>query len=260
MNELYRQLIDIVTENGFSDADIRLINKAYDFACEQHKDMKRKNGEEYIVHPLSVAIIVANLNTDVLTVVSALVHEVVDHGSSSFEEIGELFGTEVKDIVESLTKVNRLHLIEYSESASLYLRKVLVALSKDARVIILKLAGRLHNLRTNEGLPPEKQKQKAMETWNVLIPIAHRLGINSVKSELEDLSFKYIKPEIYEEIENELPAPREELNKVLNEMMDDITELLVENDIKFEIKGRVKSVSSLHNKISNCKKWQDIYD
>lgn len=260
MDELYRQLLDIVTENGFSDADIKLINKAYDFACLQHKDMKRKNGEEYIVHPLNVAIIVANLHTDVLTVVSALVHEVVDHGSSSFEEIEELFGTEVKDIVESLTKVNRLHLIEYSESASLYLRKVLVALSKDARVIILKLAGRLHNLRTNEGLPPEKQKQKAMETWNVLIPIAHRLGINSVKSELEDLSFKYIKPEIYEEIENELPAPREELNKVLNEMMDDITELLVENDIKFEIKGRVKSVSSLHNKLSNGKKWKDIYD
>ncbi len=260
MDELYRQLLEIVTDNGFSDADIKLVNKAYDFACKQHKDMKRKNGEEYIVHPLNVAIIVANLNTDVLTIVSALIHEVVDHGSSSFEEIEELFGTEVKDIVESLTKVNRLHLIEYSESASLYLRKVLVALSKDARVIILKLAGRLHNLRTNEGLPPEKQKQKAMETWNVLIPIAHRLGINSVKSELEDLSFKYIKPDTYEEIENELPAPREELNKVLNEMMDDITELLVDNDIKFEIKGRVKSVSSLHNKLSNGKKWKDIYD
>lgn len=260
MDALYRQLIEIVTDNGYSDEDIKLINKAYDFACTQHKDMKRKNGEEYIVHPLNVAIIVANLNTDVLTVVSALVHEVVDHGSSSFSEIEELFGVEVKDIVESLTKVNRLHLIEYSESTSLYLRKVLVALSKDARVIILKLAGRLHNLRTNEGLPPEKQKQKAMETWNVLIPIAHRLGINSVKSELEDLSFKYIKPEIYEEIENELPAPRDELNAVLHEMMDDITELLVENNIKFEIKGRVKSVSSLHNKLSNGKKWKDIYD
>lgn len=260
MNELYKQLLDIVIDNGFSDEDIKLIEKAYDFACNQHQNMKRKNGEEYIVHPLNVAIIAANLNSDVLTIVSALVHEVVDHGSSSFEEIEELFGTEVKDIVESLTKVNRLHLIEYSESASLYLRKVLVALSKDARVIILKLAGRLHNLRTNEGLPPDKQKQKAMETWNVLIPIAHRLGINSVKSELEDLSFKYIKPEIYEEIENGLPAPREELNKVLNEMIDDITELLVDNNIKFEIKGRVKSVSSLHNKLSNGKKWKDIYD
>ena len=95
MDELYRQLLEIVTDNGFSDADIKLVNKAYDFACKQHKDMKRKNGEEYIVHPLNVAIIVANLNTDVLTVVSALIHEVVDHGSSSFEEIEELFGTEV---------------------------------------------------------------------------------------------------------------------------------------------------------------------
>lgn len=160
MKELYNELISIVTDNGYSEEDMKLIDKAYNFALNQHKDMKRKNGEEYMSHPLNVAIIVANLNTDVITVVSALVHEVVDHGSSSFEEIGELFGTDVKDIVESLTKVNRLHLIEYSESASLYLRKVLVALSKDARVIILKLAGRLHNLRTNEGLPPEKQKQK----------------------------------------------------------------------------------------------------
>ncbi len=260
MKELYDQLVSIVTENGYSEKDLKLIDKAYNFALEQHKGMKRKNGEDYISHPLNVAIIVANLNTDVVTVVSALVHESVDHGSSSFEEIEELFGTEVKDIVESLTKVNRLHLIEYSESASLYLRKVLVALSKDARVIILKLAGRLHNLRTNEGLPPEKQKQKAMETWNVLIPIAHRLGINSLKSELEDLSFKYIKPEIYDEIESELPASREELNNVLQEMMAEITDLLVENDIKFEIKGRVKSVSSLHNKLSNGKKWKDIYD
>ena len=176
MEELYQELMSKCISNNYKDEDIQLIEKAYKFALEQHKGMKRKNGEDFIVHPLSVAIIVANLNSDAETVISALVHESIDHGHSSFDEIEELFGEEVKNIVLSLTKVNRLHLLDDSESSSLYLRKVLVALSEDVRVIILKLAGRLHNMRTNEGLSKEKQKQKAQETWNVLIPIAHRLG------------------------------------------------------------------------------------
>ena len=260
MEELYQELMSKCISNNYKDEDIQLIEKAYKFALEQHKGMKRKNGEDFIVHPLSVAIIVANLNSDAETVISALVHESIDHGHSSFDEIEELFGEEVKNIVLSLTKVNRLHLLDDSESSSLYLRKVLVALSEDVRVIILKLADRLHNMRTNEGLSKEKQKQKAQETWNVLIPIAHRLGINQLKSELEDLCFKYLKPETYVEIENELPATRAELNAILNEMIEDISELLRSHGLKFEIKGRVKSVSSLYNKLSNGKKWSEIYD
>ncbi len=260
MEEIFNKLIDTCVDNGYTDEEIELIKKAYSFALNQHEGMKRKNGEEYIIHPLTVASIVAGLNTDAITVISALVHETIDHGSSSFDELGELFGEEVKNIVVSLTKVNRLHLLDSSESSSLYLRKVLVALSEDVRVIILKLAGRVHNLRTNEGLSKEKQKQKALETWNVLIPIAHRLGINQLKSELEDLSFRYLKPDIYEDIEEELPAPREELEDVLAQMQDNIAELMRDNNITFEMKGRVKSVSSLHNKLSNGKKWSDIYD
>lgn len=260
MEELYLELIDRCNENGYTEEELKSIEKAYQFALKQHDGMKRKNGEDYIVHPLSVAIIVANLNTDATTVISALVHETIDHGSSSFEELESLFGSDVKGLVLSLTKVNRLHLLDNSESSSLYLRKVLVALSEDVRVIILKLAGRVHNLRTNEGLSKDKQKQKALETWNVLIPIAHRLGINQLKSELEDLSFRYLKPEIYEEIEAELPATREELNDVLNQMIESISDIIRDNGLKFEIKGRVKSVSSLHNKLSNGKKWSDIYD
>lgn len=260
MKELYEELINACVENGYTSEELELIKKAYNFALEQHAGMKRKNGDDYIVHPLSVALIVASLNTDALTIISALVHETVDHGSSSFEELKELFGEEVKNIVVSLTKVNRLHLLDSSESSSLYLRKVLVALSEDVRVIILKLASRVHDLRTNDGLSKEKQKQKALETWNVLIPIAHRLGINQLKSELEDLSFRYLKPDIYEDIEAELPAPREELEEVLEQMKDEIAEVLRSNNISFEMKARVKSVSSLHNKLANGKKWSDIYD
>lgn len=260
MEEKINTLISLCQDNRYTEKEMERINKAIEFASKEHEGMFRKNGEVYLVHPIEVATIVANLNVDAETVIAALVHETVDHGSSSFDELGELFGDDVKSIVVSLTKVNRLHLLDASESSSLYLRKVLVALSEDVRVIILKLAGRVHNLRTNEGLSKEKRKQKALETWNVLIPIAHRLGINQLKSELEDVSFRYLKPEIYTDIEAELPAPREELESILNEMIEQIVELLRDNNIKFEIKGRVKSVSSLYNKLSNGKKWGDIYD
>lgn len=260
MEELFEQLLEKVNDIGYTEKEIESIKKAYQFALMQHKDMHRKNGDDYIIHPLVVANIVADLNTDSVTVISALVHETIDHGTSSFEEIEELFGEEVKNVVTSLTKVNRLHLLDDSEASSVYLRKVLVALSDDVRVIILKLAGRVHNMRTIEGLPYEKQKQKALETQNVLIPIAHRLGINSIKSELEELCFKFLKSDIYQDIESELPAPRKELEMDLAEMMDDISEMVRAQGINFEIKGRVKSVSSLHNKLSNGKKWSDIYD
>ncbi len=260
MEELYKELLAVASDNGYKANDMELIEKAYQFALKEHKGMRRKNGEDYISHPLNVALIVANLNADATTVISALVHETIDHGHSSFEELEELFGSEVRKIVTSLTKVNRLHLLDDSESSSLYLRKVLVALSEDVRVIILKLAGRLHNMRTYEGLPENKQKQKARETWNVLIPIAHRLGINSIASELENISFRILKPDIYEEIENSLPAPRSELQANIDEMIEEISEALQSNNIKFEISGRVKSVSSLHNKLSTWRGWNDIYD
>ena len=260
MDELWNKVLEKSLENGYKEEEIAKIKEAYAYACKQHAGMKRKHGDDLIVHPLNVALIVTEINSDATTVISALVHETIERGSSSLEELEELFGTDVKNIVASLTKVNRLHLLDDSEHASLYLRKVLVALSEDVRVIILKLAGRLDNMRSNEVLPPDKQRRNALETWNVLIPIAHRLGINYLKSELEDVCFKFLKPDIYEQIENDLPAPRAELNDVLNAMMDDVSELLRANNIKFEIKGRVKSVSSLHNKLSNGKKWSDIYD
>ncbi|HOB25521.1 MAG TPA: RelA/SpoT family protein [Bacilli bacterium] len=260
IKELYLELMDKCDENGYSEAEIDKINKAYEYACEQHKGMVRKNGEEYIVHPLNVALIVASLNVDADTIVSALVHETVDHGSSSFEELGNLFGEDVKNITISLTKVNRLHLIDDSESSSLYLRKVLVALAQDVRVLILKLAGRIHNLRTVDGLDPDLQKQKAKETEAVLIPIAHRLGINSLKAELEDLSFKILRPDIYNQIESELPEPREDLNDLLNATMDEISDLLHSQGLNFEIKCRVKSVSSISNKLSSGHTWNNIYD
>ena len=171
-----------------------------------------------------------------------------------------MFGSDVANIVDNLTKINKLKLSDESESGSNYLRKVLVGLSEDVRVLIIKLADRLHNMRTLSSLPEEKQKQKAVETMNVLIPIAHRLGINSIKSELEDLSLRYSKPEVYQSILDKLNGTREELEKCLNDMLEDISGLLTSHNINFKIKGRVKSVYSIYTKLSTGRKWSDIYD
>lgn len=259
MNTL-EYIIDKYKEIGVSEDKLKVLNQAYLYALKKHEGKKRKSGEDFIEHPLSVAKILSDINSDITTIIAAIMHETISESDSTVEEIESLFGSDVAKIVESLTKINKLKLNDSSESSGLYLRKVLVGLSTDPRVLIIKLADRLHNMRTLSYLPEEKQKQKAMETMNVLIPIAHRLGINSIKSELEDLSLKYSKPEVYESIVEKLDGTREELYKVLNDMLESISEILTSHNIKFTIKGRVKSVYSIYTKLCTGRKWSDIYD
>ncbi len=247
-------------ELGYNKKSLDKIKQAYDYALEKHKGKYRKTGEEFLSHPVSVAKILADINVDDTTIVAALIHETISESDATKEEIEKLFGHDVAVIVDNLTKINKLKLNDNSESSSLYLRKVLVGLSEDARVLIIKLADRLHNMRTLYSLTEEKQKQKAMETMNVLIPIAHRLGINSIKSELEDLCLKYSKPDVYNSILEKLDGTREELNHVLNEMIESVSDILNSAGIKFTIKGRVKSVHSIYTKLSTGRKWNDIYD
>ncbi len=260
MNNALDYLLNKYKELDYSEESLKKIKKAYKFAEAHHKGKKRKSGEDFVMHPIEVAIILSDLNVDDTTIIAALVHETVKESDATLDELQELFGEDVKRIVESLSKINRLKLNDSSESSSIYLRKVLVGLSEDPRVLIIKLADRLHNMRTLSNLPEEKQKQKATETLNVLIPIAHRLGINSIKSELEDLCLKYLKPDVYQGILDKLDGTREELNRVLNEMIESVSEILRSNNIKFTIKGRVKSVHSIYTKLSTGKKWSDIYD
>ena len=177
MNDI-NYILNKYEEEGFSEDKLNKIKEAYQYALDKHKGKKRKDGSDFITHPLSVARILCDIHVDDITITSALVHETISESDSTKEELEKLFGSEVGHIVESLTKINRLKLNDDSESSSLYLRKVLVGLSEDPRVLIIKLADRLHNMRTLDYLPLYKQKQKAMETMNVLIPIAHRLGIN----------------------------------------------------------------------------------
>lgn len=256
----FEELYEEVKDNIQNTEELLKIKEAYQFALDRHKGQKRLTGEDFITHPIKVAYIVNSLSVDAVTIEAALLHEVLNEGKATFEEVQEQFGETVAMIVLSLNKINKLELTDESESSAIYLRKVLVGLATDVRVLFIKLADRLHNMRTNYAINPKKQKQKAYETQAVLIPIAHRLGINSIKSELEDLCLYYTKPDVYQDILDKLNETRDELNDSLNEMKDSITNILTEQGLKFKIKGRVKSVHSIYNKLAKGKKWNEIYD
>ena len=236
------------------------IKRAYEYAFNEHKGMKRLSGDDFITHPLEVTKILMDLNVDDTTIIASLLHEVINNGNTTFEDLKELFGDEVAMIVNSVSKINKLELPDNNEKSVIYLRKILVGLAEDVRVLYIKLADRLHNMRTNWAINPAKQKEKANETMSVLVPIAHRLGINSIKSELENLSLYYLKPDVYNDILEKLNNTVAELDDYLEEMKESIIELLTDAGITFEIKGRVKSVYSIYNKLNNGKEWNKIYD
>ena len=240
--------------------DFETIKRAYEYAYNEHKGMKRLTGDDFITHPLEVTKILMELNVDDTTIIASLLHEVINNGSKTYEDLVEDFGEDIAKIVLSVSKINKLELPDNNESSVIYLRKILVGLAEDVRVLYIKLADRLHNMRTNWAINPQKQKQKAEETMSVLVPIAHRLGINSIKSELENLSLYYLKPDVYNDILEKLNETVDELNDCLEEMKESLIELLTDAGIKFEIKGRVKSVYSIYNKLSNGKEWNKIYD
>ena len=256
----YDQLYEKVKRIIKKENELDIIHSAYAFALEYHSDKKRLNGDDYITHPLEVASILVDLNVDYVTIAAALLHETVNHSDATIAQIQEEFGEETAKIVNSVSKINRLELSDNKDATAAYLRKVLVGLSEDVRVLFIKLADRLHNMRTLYALAPDVQKAKANETTAVLIPIAHRLGINSIKSELEDWCLRYTKPDVYNDILEKLDASRDELNDLLQKMKDSISEILTNNGVNFKIKGRVKSVHSLYNKMDNGKRFEDIYD
>ena len=244
-----------------NEISLNKIKEAYEYALKEHEGKKRLSGDDYITHPLHVANILIDLNVDDTTIIAAILHEVLNNGETATKEILEnKFGHDVAKIVDSVSKINKLELVDETESSAIYLRKVLVGLAEDPRVLYIKLADRLHNMRTNWAIKEEKQKDKAKETMAVLVPIAHRLGINSIKGELEDICLRILKPDVYQDILEKLNKTTMELNDNLLEMKDNLSHLLNENGINHQIKGRVKSVYSIYNKLDNGKKYSDIYD
>lgn len=240
--------------------DIDLIIRAYNYAYKKHFGVKRISGDDYITHPLNVAMILTDINADAECMAAALLHDTIEDTDSTKEEITRLFGSTVALLVDGVTKINRLHFSTTSEQVAANQRKILVGLSEDVRVIIIKLADRLHNLRTIYVMPVEKQRKKAKETLEILTPVADRLGINKIKSELEDLSLRYLKPDAYFDILEKLNAKKTEMDADVAEMLNDVSILLTEHNIKHEIFGRSKSIYSIYKKMQKGKKFNDIYD
>ncbi len=242
------------------EASLENIRKAYLFAQEKHEGQFRKSGEEYIIHPLNVALILTTVYADSVTIQAGLLHDVLEDCDCTEEEMINEFGEEVTKLVQGVTKLSKIHFSTENEYLIDYYKKIIVGMSEDVRVIIIKLADRLHNMRTLWALPEEKQKIKAKEALEILAPIAHHLGIHKIKSELEDLSLRYLKPDVFYDIAERLNKTKLERDKTVFDMMNDVTNLLTEHHIPHEIKGRSKSIYSIYNKLNKGKKFSDIYD
>lgn len=255
-----KELLDVVGTYINDKNEIECIKKAYDFSYEVHKDKKRLSGEDYILHPLNVAYILTSLNADSDTIATALLHDVIHKGTATIEDVRSEFGDEIGDLLEGITTINRLNISVESENLINYHKKILVGLTEDVRIIIIKIAERVHNMRTLWAIPEEKRAEKAKETLEILAPIAHRLGLSYLKAELEELSLKYYKPDAYNSVEELLDSTKEEREKSVDEMKKRVSDILIDNSISFEIKGRAKSIYSIYKKLQKGKKFSDIYD
>ena len=258
---LYKELTDSVKKYHPS-TDISMIEKAYHIADEAHKGQLRKSGEPYIIHPLCVAIILADLELDKESIVAGLLHDVVEDTVMTPEEIKQEFGEEVEVIVDGVTKLTQLsYKVDKVEEQAENLRKMFLAMAKDIRVILVKLADRLHNMRTLKYMKPEKQKEKARETMEIYAPIAHRLGISKIKVELDDLSLKYLEPEVYYDLVEKIALRKSEREKFVQSIVKDVREQMDKAGIKAEIDGRAKHFFSIYKKMVNQEKTLDqIYD
>lgn len=255
-DELYEKVNTYITD----EKDLKILSSAYLFAYEKHFGQKRLTGEDYITHPLNVAYILADINADIQTLCAAVLHDTIEDCDVTEEDLEEKFGHEIASLVNGVTKINKLKFTCDNEAVIANHRKILVGLCEDVRILILKLADRLHNMRTIWILSEKSQKANAKETLDILTPIAHRLGMNKIKSELEDLSLRYLKPDVYFSIVEQLNQTRKERDRIVMEMMEDVSKLLDEQGIKHEIKGRAKSIYSIYKKLDKGKKFSDIFD
>lgn len=245
-------------QNEFTAEELSNISLAHKIVTEEFNSSSEVYSTKSITHFTNVAGILADLNADSTTVIAGLLHGMTSE--KQLEIVTENFGEDYESIIKNLEKISHLKTSEFDKATSNNLKKLLVGLAEDARVLIIKIADRLDVMRNAYILPPEEQKQKAIGTMEVYVPIIHRLGINSVKSELENLCLKYTKPDMYKEIEDKLNGTTEELNASLNDMKENISDILTEHGIKFEIKARVKSIYSIYHKLTTGHKWNEIYD
>ena len=259
--ELYESLIKTI-KSYHPSGDLSMVEKAYRVAKEQHKDQKRKSGEPYIIHPICVAIILANLQMDKETIVAGLLHDVVEDTGMTLDEVSREFNPDVALLVDGVTKLTQLNLnTDKVEMQAENLRKMFVSMAKDIRVIIIKLADRLHNLRTLEYQTPEKQREKARESLEIYSPLAERLGISKIKIEMDDLSLKYLEPDVYYDLAAKVNLKKEAREERIKNIVTEVSSHITEAGIDADINGRVKHFFSIYKKMVNQNKTIDqIYD
>lgn len=257
----YKELLRI-SYRTLSDEDKAMIRKAFETAVEAHKNQRRKSGEAYIFHPIAVAKIVASeIGLDATSITAALLHDVVEDTEYSLADIEQMFGETVARIVDGLTKISSLKKDGNISLQAENFRKMLLTLSDDVRVIIIKIADRLHNMQTMDAMRDDKQVKIASETLYIYAPLAHRIGLYNIKTELEDLSLKYTEPDVYQDIKSKIQDSKEEQDAYISDFSKVISDAIVKEDIEFEIKGRSKSIYSIRKKIINQNvTYDEIYD
>src|SRR6202050_3170098 len=268
LNEFERRLLSdlfaIVSEHAADstvEIDSARVQDAFVFACEHHADQRRKSGEDFIVHPVGVARICAGMRLDTETLCAALLHDTVEDTSASIEEVRERFGDEIAQIVDGVTKLTGIVFQSRDEAQAENYRKMMVAMASDVRVILIKLADRLHNMRTIDALPKQKQIDKARETLEIYAPIAHRLGIHAIKWELEDLAFATLHPRKYQEIKGLVSQQRDERQSYVNQAGEYLLRELEALGIHAEIAGRAKHFYSIYSKMTKKgREFNEIYD
>ncbi len=257
---MYESLLQKIKENC-NNVDIDIVKKAYDLACDAHKHQKRESGEPYVTHPVDVAIILAEMGMDTSTIVAGLLHDVIEDTEYTYEDIKNMFNVEIADLVQGVTKLGKIEYKTKEEQQADNVRKMLLAMAKDIRVIIIKLADRLHNLRTLKFMTKAKQKQKAKETLDIYAPLAHRLGISKIKWELEDLSFRYLHEDEYYQLVKEIAEKRVERETYISEIKEDLYKKLEDAEIDCDIDGRPKHFYSIYRKMVNKNKSiEQIFD
>src|SRR6202158_2906358 len=256
----FAALLDKLRQNRPGE-DPEAVRQAFELACEQHKNQVRQSGEPFMSHPLDVAHILVDMKLDVTTICAALLHDLVEDTRLTREQISVIFGEDTAALVKGVTKISRLDLLAPETRQAENVRKMLLAMASDVRVVLVKLADRLHNMRTLQFLPTEKQERISRETMDLYAPIAHRLGMGLIRGELEDLAFSYLEPSAYLELKQQVASQSKFHEKFLNEVQDTIRKKLVENSIPAEVEGRIKGLYSVHCKIIRQRRHlEQIYD
>ena len=256
----FRKLLDVVRANRPGD-DLEVIRKAWDFCLEHHKGQKRLSGEPYVLHPLEVALVLAEMKLDSTAIAAGLLHDAVEDTPVTTEDITAKFGEQVAHIVEGVTKIDKIQFANREDRQAENVRKMLLAMVSDVRVVLIKLADRLHNMRTLEHMPPEKQQSIARETLDIYAPLAHRLGMGKVRGELEDLSFRYVDPFTYDQVHEAVESRRKEGEQFLTGVEGLLIEKLRENNIKARVEWRIKRLFSINQKLQKSKISVDqVYD